>query len=50
MRWKYRKLMSNLYNAVEALLGRDGWPETLTTRVHAEGEAVIAASAHRDGL
>ena len=50
MKWKYRKLMSNLYNAVEALLGRDGWPETLTTRVHAEGEAVIAAARHRDGL
>ena len=44
MRWKYRKLMSNLYNAVEALLGTDGWPEALTNQVNAEGEAVIAAA------
>jgi 2-dehydropantoate 2-reductase len=44
MKWKYRKLMSNLYNAVEALLGTDGWPEELTNRIHAEGEAVIAAA------
>jgi 2-dehydropantoate 2-reductase len=45
MRWKYRKLLGNLYNAVEALLGPRPWPEALTSAISAEGEAVLAASA-----
>jgi 2-dehydropantoate 2-reductase len=44
MRWKYRKLISNLYNALEALLGHGQWPEELTSAVGREGEEVIAAS------
>jgi 2-dehydropantoate 2-reductase len=44
MRWKYRKLIMNLYNALEALLGRGSWPEELTAAVRREGELVIAAS------
>jgi 2-dehydropantoate 2-reductase len=44
MRWKYRKLIMNLYNALEALLGRGTWPEELTAAVRREGELVIAAS------
>jgi 2-dehydropantoate 2-reductase len=44
MRWKYRKLIMNLYNALEALLGRGTWPEELTSSVRREGEQVIAAS------
>jgi 2-dehydropantoate 2-reductase len=44
MRWKYRKLIMNLYNALEALLGRGTWPEELTSAVRREGEQVIAAS------
>lgn len=44
MRWKYRKLIMNLYNALEALLGRGSWPEELIIAVHREGEEVIAAS------
>ena len=44
MRWKYRKLIMNLYNALEALLGRGTWPGELTSAVRREGEQVIAAS------
>jgi 2-dehydropantoate 2-reductase len=44
MRWKYRKLIMNLYNALEALLGRGTWPQELTSAVRREGEQVIAAS------
>lgn len=44
MRWKYRKLTSNLFNAIEALLGPGGWPDELTTRVGREAEEVIAAA------
>ena len=44
MAWKYRKLMNNLTNAVQACSG-DG-PDTrrLSDRVLAEGEAVLAAA------
>jgi 2-dehydropantoate 2-reductase len=42
MRWKYRKLTMNLFNALEALLGPGSWPEELTQRVWSEGEEVIA--------
>lgn len=44
MRWKYRKLIMNLYNSLEALLGHRSWPEELTAAVRREGEEVIAAS------
>lgn len=43
MRWKYGKLLSNLGNGLEALLGRDV-PEALVERVRAEGVAVLAAA------
>ncbi|MEU7980389.1 2-dehydropantoate 2-reductase N-terminal domain-containing protein [Micromonospora sp. NPDC049081] len=43
MRWKYGKLLNNLGNGVQALLGGDlpGW---LLDRVRAEGVAVLAAA------
>lgn len=47
MRWKYRKLMMNLGNAVEALLGTvTSWPASseIARRAAAEGEAVLAAA------
>ncbi|HWL43927.1 MAG TPA: 2-dehydropantoate 2-reductase [Ilumatobacter sp.] len=47
MRWKYRKLLLNLGNAAEALLGPfAAWPGPgdLIARVSAEGEAVLAAA------
>jgi 2-dehydropantoate 2-reductase len=53
MRWKYRKLLGNLGNAVEALTGRrrldgagapDGAARELTERVTAEGTAVLDAA------
>jgi len=43
MRWKYGKLLSNLGNGLQALLGPD-IPEPLAARVRAEGEAVLAAA------
>lgn len=43
MRWKYGKLLANLGNGLQALLGRDV-PEPLSARVRAEGEAVLAAA------
>ena len=44
MRWKYRKLLMNLYNALEALLGPGGWPERITRAIRSEGEAVLEAA------
>ena len=47
MRWKYRKLLLNLANALEALLGPlSNWPAggELAERITAEGEAVFAAA------
>ena len=53
MRWKYRKLLGNLGNALEALTGgragglngaRDGAAGELTDRVTAEGAAVLDAA------
>lgn len=44
MSWKYRKLLMNLGNAVEAVCGRDGSAGGLGAMVHAEGEAVLAAA------
>ncbi|WBC13980.1 ketopantoate reductase family protein [Micromonospora sp. WMMA1998] len=43
MRWKYGKLLVNLGNGLQALLGRD-MPESLSTRARAEGEAALAAA------
>jgi 2-dehydropantoate 2-reductase len=47
MRWKYRKLLMNLGNAIEALVGGfASWPSPseLMALVAAEGEAVLAAA------
>jgi 2-dehydropantoate 2-reductase len=44
MSWKYRKLLMNLGNAVEAVCGRDGLRSPLGEMVRAEGEAVLAAA------
>ncbi|QGN45433.1 ketopantoate reductase family protein [Micromonospora sp. WMMD558] len=43
MRWKYGKLLANLGNGLQALLGADV-PDDLSDRVRAEGEAVLAAA------
>jgi 2-dehydropantoate 2-reductase len=43
MAWKYRKLLMNLGNAIEAVCGREGF-ERLHGLVQAEGEAVLAAA------
>jgi 2-dehydropantoate 2-reductase len=43
MSWKYRKLLMNLGNAIEAVCGRSGFGR-LGELVHAEGEAVLAAA------
>ncbi len=42
MSWKYRKLLMNLGNAVEAVCGRKA--ARLAEMVHSEGEAVLAAA------
>jgi 2-dehydropantoate 2-reductase len=44
MRWKYRKLLLNLGNAVEAVCGRDAGAEELAGLVRREGEAVLGAA------
>ena len=44
MSWKYRKLLMNLGNAVEAVCGREGFAGRLGELVRAEGEAVLAAA------
>ena len=43
MSWKYRKLLMNLGNAIEAVCGRDGFGGRLGEMVQAEGETVLAA-------
>lgn len=43
MRWKYGKLLANLGNGLQALLGRN-IPDGLAGRVRAEAEAVLAAA------
>ncbi|MFC4148369.1 ketopantoate reductase family protein [Micromonospora mangrovi] len=43
LRWKYGKLLSNLGNGLQALLGRD-IPDGLAERVRAEGVAALAAA------
>jgi 2-dehydropantoate 2-reductase len=44
MSWKYRKLLMNLGNAVEAVCGRGGSAGRLGEIVRAEGDAVLAAA------
>ncbi len=44
MRWKYRKLLLNLGNAVEAVTGESGWASPLAGRLTTEGEAVLQAA------
>ena len=44
MRWKYRKLVMNLGNAVQAVCRRDDGYDELVARVRAEGEAALAAA------
>lgn len=44
MRWKYRKLLLNLGNAVEALCGRVDGLDAAVEPVQAEGEAVLRAA------
>jgi 2-dehydropantoate 2-reductase len=44
MRWKYRKLIMNLTNAIEALSGREGRGSALAREVQREGEAVLEAA------
>jgi 2-dehydropantoate 2-reductase len=43
LRWKYGKLLSNLGNGLQALLGQD-IPDHLAERVRAEGVAALAAA------
>jgi 2-dehydropantoate 2-reductase len=44
MSWKYRKLLMNLGNAIEAVCGREGFGGRLYEMVQSEGEAVLAAA------
>jgi 2-dehydropantoate 2-reductase len=44
MRWKYRKLLMNLANAVEALCGPEGRFSPLAKEAQREGKAVLAAA------
>jgi 2-dehydropantoate 2-reductase len=44
MRWKYRKLVNNLANAVDALCGRGDELAGVRERARDEGEAVLAAA------
>lgn len=44
MRWKYRKLVMNLANAVDAITRADAAQDELVERLRAEGEGVLAAA------
>jgi 2-dehydropantoate 2-reductase len=44
MRWKYRKLVMNLANSVEALCGPEGRSSRLADEAKREGERVLAAA------
>jgi 2-dehydropantoate 2-reductase len=44
MRWKYRKLLMNLGNSVQALFAGDDGVGSLSRDVRAEGEAVLVAA------
>ena len=47
MSWKYRKLLMNLNNAIEAVCGRQAMRGRLAQLVQAEGEAVLRAAGIR---
>ena len=49
MRWKYRKLLMNLANAVEALCGPEGRFGPLAREAQREGKAVAGRGGHRRG-
>jgi 2-dehydropantoate 2-reductase len=44
MRWKYRKLLMNLANAVEALCGPDGRSSALAREARREGKEALSAA------
>ena len=44
MAWKYRKLLSNLGNAVQALVGRNGNTRRIADALQAEGRAVLESA------
>jgi 2-dehydropantoate 2-reductase len=44
MRWKYRKLLSNLHNALDAVMSGGPWPAEIVEAVDREGEEVLAAA------
>jgi 2-dehydropantoate 2-reductase len=44
MRWKYRKLIMNLYNALDALLGHRPWPDEVTSAISLEATEVLASA------
>jgi 2-dehydropantoate 2-reductase len=44
MRWKYRKLILNLSNAVEAVCGPTSWSSQLSRLVRHEGDAALHAA------
>jgi 2-dehydropantoate 2-reductase len=44
MRWKYRKLLMNLANSVEALCGPEARVSSLAKAAQAEGDAALAAA------
>jgi 2-dehydropantoate 2-reductase len=44
MRWKYRKLLNNLVNAVDALCGPGAGGSELVRQARREGEAVLSAA------
>ena len=45
MAWKYRKLLGNLGNAVQVLIGLEGARDQLLAMARTEGERVLAAAA-----
>ena len=49
MRWKYRKLLMNLANAVEALAGPEGRFSALAQRGPARGQGGVGRGGHRRG-
>ena len=49
MRWKYRKLLMNLANAVEALCGPEGRFSPLAKEAQREGTEALGGGRHRRG-
>ncbi|MGY6501972.1 MAG: ketopantoate reductase family protein [Acidimicrobiales bacterium] len=50
MRWKYRKLIMNLGNAVQALFGTQDGADEIASRARREGRAAIEGGGHRHRL